>query len=122
MKDYIAVRTISREIENLKINIAVRYNNGDGEVWRMPADTDVIIGRDGEMSNIGIRNNKQISSQHCIVRYIQHNQLFQVTDVSDSGTYCNGGRLQKDKPYRLKPGSLLVLGDRACAVELEVKP
>lgn len=122
MKDFVTVMCISEKIEGAKARISVKYNEGDGEIWYIPEETDVMVGRMGDMSNIGVSDSAQISSQHCIVRYLPRCQQFQITDISTNGTYYNGTRMQKNKVYHLNPGSLVVLGDRVCAIELGVKP
>ena len=121
MGDFIAVLetgAISRHREPV---ISVKYENGEGDIWRIPEDMNITVGRTGGKNNISVSRDSRISGQHCIIRYKSDTGDFEVTDVSTNGVYLKGSRFIKNKCYRIKPGSLLILGERICGIELGVR-
>lgn len=85
-------------------------NRGLTENWRLPPDTDIILGRDGKMCNVVVSADCQISKQHCVIRYDSSERIFKVTDISTNGTVVGDRRLSRDVTFRAAAGTQLILG------------
>lgn len=70
---------------------------------KFPINQPIIIGRNGEVSQLVISAN-EVSSKHCIIRYDSSQQLFYLTDTaSTNGTYLeNGQRIPPNHDQVLK--------------------
>lgn len=83
------------------VNVAFRIESGE----------EVCIGRNSEVSNIVIENEK-ISRKHIAIVYDGLSQIYRVCDYSKNGSYTeNGAALEKDQWTELECGSLLILAD-----------
>ncbi len=121
MEDFIAVL----ENESVKMQrypvVSVKYQSGEGDVWRLPPDTDIVAGRKGGQNNIPVSPDTRISNRHCVIKYDSSAGEYEVSDISTNGIYLKGKRLEKNTKYRLRPGSVIILADRVCAIELGVR-
>lgn len=71
----------------------------------------IILGRDGEQSNLVITE-QGISRKHCEIAYDAYNRQYQVTDYSTNGVFLgNGVRLTKGMTTNLDPGTVIQLGN-----------
>ncbi len=79
------------------------------EIPLHPGDK-IIIGRDGEKSNLVIQD-KGISRKHCEITYDAYNQTYVICDYSTNGVYLgDGSRVGAQQPVFVKPGSVLQIG------------
>ena len=61
---------------------------------------------------------KKVSRRHCSIQLLP-NGMYQVVDFSSNGTYYNNQELEKNKPYTLPKGSLLVIGNPDNVIQLQ---
>lgn len=85
----------------------------DGNQYRLPADSTVVIGRSPEHAQIVI-NEAHISKKHCEIYYDSKRELFYIQDNSTNGTYVNGGKLERGTAYQVAPGSVIAIGGKNC--------
>ena len=90
--------------------------------WRLPSDSQVIIGRDARYSNIIVGEyDNIISKQHCIVSFDSGAGEFYVMDISTNGTFIRGRKIEKNKEYRLKEGEQIAFGKSKYIIEMGVE-
>lgn len=79
----------------------------------------IIIGRDGERSNLIIQD-KEISRKHCEITYDAYSQAYMVCDYSTNGVYLgDGSRVAAQQPVYLQPGSTIRIGNTANIFQLK---
>lgn len=84
-----------------------------GAQFKMSANEEFMIGRDGTLSDIVIStNSEKVSRRHCSVKYLASLNCYQVTDYSLNGTFYGNSRLVKDQPTQLPRGTTIVIGDK----------
>ncbi len=81
-----------------------------GKRYRLPENTNVIVGRTGSMSQIVIKNDPYISKTHCVLYFDREKRVFYIKDCSTNGTFLEGKRLERGKLYALRSGSRIILG------------
>ena len=98
----------------------VMENGRTKDTWRLPVETDLVVGREGGANNIAVSPSNQISKQHVVVSYSKTDALFHIMDISTNGVYLNGVRLKKGQKYTVESGQSLVLGNKICTLKLGV--
>lgn len=89
-----------------------------GRIVRVVPEQDIIVGRDGTSADM-IVNLPLVSRKHCLVIYHEKSNTYEVTDYSSNGTFTDGDvRLEKDKTYIIKPGAVLMFGDKSVVYKL----
>ena len=84
-----------------------------GAQFKMNANDEFMIGRDGTLADIVISaNSEKVSRRHCSVRYLPTNNTYEVTDYSSNGTFYGNTRLVKGQPISVPRGTVLVVGDK----------
>lgn len=79
--------------------------------WRLPGESQIILGRDGRYSNIVVGEfDTTISKQHCVISFDKEQGAFVVTDISTNGTFWRNTRLKKQQSTYLKPGERITFG------------
>ena len=112
---------VLREISESAEPYVALWHGGDlQDVWRLPPDAEMVVGRDPQNSNIVIEGENQISKRHCLVTYDSHMCGFQVTDISTNGIFCGQEKLIKEREYRIEPGEKLRLGKTGFVIEVGV--
>lgn len=91
-----------------------------GVKWKLPADTQVSIGRSVKVSNIVIPGDPAISKEHCRLFYDEKKNEFLLTDVSRSGVYVKNQRLAPNQVYHYTPGLQVSLASARCTITLGV--
>ena len=100
--------------------VVVMENGRTKDTWRLPVETDLVVGREGGANNIAVSPSNQISKQHVVVSYSKTDALFHIMDISTNGVYLNGVRLKKGQKYTVESGQSLVLGNKICTLKLGV--
>ena len=80
----------------------------------------VNLGKDPKIAHLVLsRDYSKVSRMHCTVNYSEKSGKYFVTDCSSNGTYLkNKHRLPKGVRTPVLPGTLLLLADNDCKVEL----
>lgn len=94
--------------------------NGDIRKWEFKDNTNVVIGRNPNVSDICIRD-ERISGNHCEIGYDAVKNLFLVIDMSTNGTYVNGKLIGKGRYAEIVPGGRISLLAGKYQFMLEVK-
>ena len=83
------------------------------------AGEKIIIGRDGENSNLVIPN-REISRKHCEITYDAYNQTYVICDYSTNGVYLQDStRVAVQQPVYLQPGSVIRIGNTENTFQLK---
>lgn len=78
-------------------------------VGKEPLTCQLILGRD----------NRCVSRRHCAIAYCEKDDQYVVTDFSKNGTALEDGRkLPYNLGVTLSPGTVLLLGDNTCKIQL----
>lgn len=89
-----------------------------GAIYRIQNHKEIILGRDPYGSDI-VLYGRYASRKHCSVMYIPESNDYKVIDYSSNGCYLNGGgRMEKERPYRLRHGTEIVLGSMENVIKL----
>ena len=89
-----------------------------GRIVRIVPEQEIVVGRDGSSADM-IVNLPLVSRRHCQVIYHEKSNTYEVTDYSSNGTFTDGEvRLEKDKAYIIKPGAILMFGDKSVVYKL----
>ncbi len=100
--------------------IRVVQGDQEGNIWYLPCDVELMLGRSHTKCNIVLSEYSQISNCHCTVTYSTEHNGFLLKDVSSNGTFVNGARLEKDIYYLIQPGSKVALSWDTCILEIGV--
>ena len=76
-----------------------------------------MIGRSSDFSDIVPARDSKISKRHCELYCDSLEKSFYLIDHSTNGTYADGMRLEKGKPYILR-GRQFSLGNHICDLEV----
>lgn len=99
--------------------VIFEYGHKSGK-WRIPSDSQIIIGRDGSYSNLIVGEyDTTISKQHCIISFDNSTETFSVTDISTNGVYWRGERLEFQK--KLNAGEKITFGNGKYIIEMGVE-
>lgn len=91
-----------------------------GMKYKLPVNTNIVIGRSESMSHIVIKEDMYISKSHCEIFYDSMEKIFYVVDHSTNGTYVEGKKLVKGQIYRVAAGSRIMLGGSKCILKAGV--
>lgn len=118
-----AVEEAERMKEQQKSSPAVRSMAVQHQGMRIPVDSSpILLGRNVATCKLVYRQNTPgVSKEHCELSWNAQSGEFVLTDLSTYGTYLlNGERLEKGRPYRLRPGDGFYLGERANELRVEL--
>ena len=88
--------------------------------WAIPPDTQIIIGRDRQYSNIiAGENDNSVSKQHCILLYDSYEGVFKIKDISTNGIFTPKSRLDKNTEHKFFPGEKIMLVNSKHIIEME---
>ena len=88
--------------------------------WAIPLDTQIIIGRDRQYSNIiAGENDNSVSKQHCILLYDSYEGVFKIKDISTNGIFTPKSRLDKNTEHKFFPGEKIMLVNSKHIIEME---
>lgn len=74
-------------------------------------ESTLVIGRDASCANIVLRN-KNVSREHCVIKYVPETDTYTVKDMSTNGTFFSDGhRLVKNYEMQVKRGTEIYLGE-----------
>ncbi len=90
---------------------------GAAYAWNIPENKSVMIGRSSDFSDIVPARDSKISKRHCELYCDSLEKSFYLIDHSTNGTYADGMRLEKGKPYILRGGQFS-LGNHICDLEV----
>lgn len=114
-------RPLSPEKEKKVIPyLEVVTGNTAGNKWRLPFNTEILLGRSPVQSNIILTSDPLISNVHCKIIYNQNSGIFLLSDTSRNGTFVNNKRLEPEVFYELAPESLFSLAHEACVIKVGV--
>lgn len=91
-----------------------------GNRWKLPLDTEILLGRSPVSSNIVLTSDTLISKAHCKIIYNQTSNLFLLSDMSLNGTFVESKRLEHGKYYEFEPEFQFSLASPACMVKAGV--
>ncbi|MDF2888512.1 MAG: hypothetical protein K0R23_2897, partial [Lacrimispora sp.] len=100
--------------------LEVANGGGKSSRWKLPPDTEVVLGRSMTLSNIVLTANPLVSKEHCKIIYKQASNLFLITDISRNGTFTDKGRLERGRYYEFSPDFNLYLVNQECVVKAGV--
>lgn len=100
--------------------LEVANGGGKSSRWKLPPDTEVVLGRSMTLSNIVLTANPLVSKEHCKIIYKQASNLFLITDISRNGTFTDKGRLERGRYYEFPPDFNLYLVNQECVVKAGV--
>ncbi len=91
-----------------------------GVRWKLPANTEIKIGRSPKQSNIILDGDHRVSKVHCSLVYEDETGDFLLKDLSRNGVFVNGERLEWGKEYRYSQKVEFSLAAESCRVKVEV--
>lgn len=89
-----------------------RYAGGAEQMWYLPCDCTVKVGRSSAHSEIVLQNDMVISKLHFEIRYVTEEDTFYICDRSTNGVYFGDRRLRKGMFYKLRDGDSFVIGKK----------
>ncbi len=99
----------SEKIDSYMVNRIKLVSVKDGFEIHIPYDKDVILGREGDISNEYFDKSNFISRKHA--RIVFRNNNYFIVDESTNGTFINKTTLEKGKEYVLSEEDQLKLAD-----------
>jgi len=83
---------------------------------------NIVLGRDpAQCSLVYPSDTRGVSRRHCEIYYDKISKHYMLVDVSSEGTFINGSKMQKGKPYTLGQGVRFYLADKKQLFEIRKK-
>ena len=91
-----------------------------GALARISAGETICVGKEPLTCQLILgRDNRRVSRKHCAIAYCEKDNQYVVTDFSKNGTALEDGRkLPYNLEVTLSPGTVLLLGDDTCKIQL----
>ena len=100
--------------------LEVMQGENKGEIWRIPPNYTVKLGRSSRESNIVADHALAISKLHCEIYYDGVQNQFRITDYSTNGTFLNGIRIGRNQMQIAYPGQMFQMGKNICTIKVGV--
>lgn len=108
--DEVAVQPCEQQEVIKEGSVLIQSGEYENHSFSVKDGDEVAIGSDATKSNLTLHDDR-ISAKHCVIRYHAKDDMFHLTDVSETGTIINGVPIDKNITYALPKGSVVLLGN-----------